>query len=418
MYRYPRLFTILLNIGSQSKFWSYIRRKFTPRTVVIDLEPTVIDEIKTGSYRNLFGPGCLIAGKEDAANNFAKGYYSIGREAIDVTLDRIRVTCEDCSNLSGFILCRSCGGGTGSGFTTLLLENLGEDYAKKTKLDFAVHTAPNISTAIVEPYNSIFATHGALDYEDCCFLVDNEALYDICARSLDFEDPTYTNLNRLQAQVVSNITTSMRFRGDVNTSLEELQTNLVPYPRIHFLLMAYAPMITHRKAMHTNMSVQQITFECFEPANQVGINFQPAVTVPGGDLAKSKRTVTALSNNTAIQHIWSRLVRKYNSMCKRRAFFHHYLAEGMEESVFEDARDDISTLVQDYVEMLIGGAVSYVAGKQAVRTVYWRTANNGRLLKTAKTCMFQGPAKSAPSSAAISSSNSTHSYKDSMLKVI
>lgn len=48
--------------------------------------------------------------------------------------------------------------------------------------------------------------------------------------------------------------------------------------------------------------------------------------------------------------------------------------------------------------MLIGGAVSYVAGKQAVRTVYWRTANNGRLLKTAKTCMFQGPPKPAPSS--------------------
>lgn len=48
--------------------------------------------------------------------------------------------------------------------------------------------------------------------------------------------------------------------------------------------------------------------------------------------------------------------------------------------------------------MLIGGAVSLVAGKQAVRTVYWRTRNNGRLLKTAKTCMFQGPPKAAPSS--------------------
>ncbi|XP_015590415.1 uncharacterized protein LOC107265459 [Cephus cinctus] len=48
--------------------------------------------------------------------------------------------------------------------------------------------------------------------------------------------------------------------------------------------------------------------------------------------------------------------------------------------------------------MLIGGAVSYVAGKQAVRTVYWRTGGNGRLLKTAKTCMFQGPPKPAPSS--------------------
>lgn len=50
------------------------------------------------------------------------------------------------------------------------------------------------------------------------------------------------------------------------------------------------------------------------------------------------------------------------------------------------------------LQMLIGGAVSYVAGKQAVRTVYWRTASNGRLLKTAKTCMFQGPPKPAPSS--------------------
>ncbi|KAK0090767.1 hypothetical protein PV326_004017 [Microctonus aethiopoides] len=48
--------------------------------------------------------------------------------------------------------------------------------------------------------------------------------------------------------------------------------------------------------------------------------------------------------------------------------------------------------------MLIGGAVSYVAGKQAARTVYWRATNSGRLLKTAKTCMFQGPPKPAPSS--------------------
>lgn len=84
---------------------------------------------------------------------------------------------------------------------------------------------------------------------------------------------------------------------------------------------------------------------------QVGINRQPAVTVPGGDLAMSKRTVAMLSNNTAIKYVWSRLVHKFDSMCKRKAFFHHYLAEGMEESVFEDARDDINTLVQDYIEV-------------------------------------------------------------------
>lgn len=63
-----------------------------------------------------------------------------------------------------------------------MLDRLSEDYKKKLKMDFAIYPAPNISTAIVEPYNSVLTTHGSLDYEDCCFIVDNEALYDICAR--------------------------------------------------------------------------------------------------------------------------------------------------------------------------------------------------------------------------------------------
>lgn len=35
----------------------------------------MIDEIKTGAYRGLFHPETLIAGKEDAANNYARGEY-------------------------------------------------------------------------------------------------------------------------------------------------------------------------------------------------------------------------------------------------------------------------------------------------------------------------------------------------------
>jgi tubulin alpha len=53
---------------------------------------------------------------------------------------------------------------------------------------------------------------------------------------LDIERPTYTNLNRLLAQVVSSITASLRFDGALNVDLTEFQTNLVPYPRIHFPL--------------------------------------------------------------------------------------------------------------------------------------------------------------------------------------
>lgn len=79
---------------------------FTPRTIVIDLEPTVIDEIRTGAYKELFHPDSLITGNDDAADNFARGYYSLGQEAIDITLDRIRKICENCSNLNAFIVFR------------------------------------------------------------------------------------------------------------------------------------------------------------------------------------------------------------------------------------------------------------------------------------------------------------------------
>lgn len=50
----------------------------------------ILDEVRTGTYRQLFHPEQLISGKEDAANNYARGHYTIGKEIIDSVLDRIR----------------------------------------------------------------------------------------------------------------------------------------------------------------------------------------------------------------------------------------------------------------------------------------------------------------------------------------
>ncbi|KOX77793.1 Tubulin alpha-1C chain [Melipona quadrifasciata] len=314
--------------------------KHVPRAVFIDLEPTVVDEVRTG--------------------------------------------------------------GTGSGFTSLLMERLSVDYGKKSKLEFAIYPAPQVSTAVVEPYNSILTTHTTLEHSDCAFMVDNEAIYDICRRNLDIERPTYTNLNRLIGQIVSSITASLRFDGALNVDLTEFQTNLVPYPRIHFPLVTYAPVISAEKAYHEQLSVSEITNACFEPANQmvkcdprhgkymaccmlyrgdvvpkdvnaaiatiktkrtiqfvdwcptgfkVGINYQPPTVVPGGDLAKVQRAVCMLSNTTAIAEAWARLDHKFDLMYAKRAFVHWYVGEGMEEGEFSEAREDLAALEKDYEEV-------------------------------------------------------------------
>merc|ERR1712146_820439 len=81
-------------------------------------------------------------------------------------------------------------------------------------------------------YNTVLCVHSLLEHTDVTIMYDNEALYDICRRNLDIERPTYTNLNRLLAQIISSLTASLRFDGALNVDITEFQTNLVPYPRI------------------------------------------------------------------------------------------------------------------------------------------------------------------------------------------
>jgi len=376
--------------------------KHVPRAVMVDLEPSVIDAVRKSEYAKLYHPEQLITGKEDAANNYARGHYTVGKEIIDNVLDRIRKLSDNCTGLQGFLVFHSFGGGTGSGFTSLLMERLSVDYGKKAKLEFAVYPAPQVSTAVVEPYNSILTTHTTLEHSDCAFMVDNEAIYDICRSNLGVQRPSYSNLNRMIGQIVSSITASLRFDGALNVDLNEFQTNLVPYPRIHFPLATYAPIISSDRAGHEQLSVAEITNACFEPQNQmvkcdprhgkymaccllyrgdvvpkdvnaaiaqiktkrsiqfvdwcptgfkVGINYQKPTAVPGSDQAPVNRAVCMLSNTTAIAEAWARLDHKFDLMYAKRAFVHWYVGEGMEEGEFAEAREDMAALEKDYEEV-------------------------------------------------------------------
>jgi tubulin alpha len=164
--------------------------KHVPRSLYIDLEPNVVDEVRNGKYRSLFHPETMITGKEDAASNCsylffsrvewkllifissdARGHYTIGKEQIDNVMDRVRRLADNCSGLQGFFVFHSFGGGTGSGLGALILERLSTDYGKKSKLEFSVYPAPTLANSVVEPYNSVLTTHTTLEHSDCSFMV-------------------------------------------------------------------------------------------------------------------------------------------------------------------------------------------------------------------------------------------------------
>lgn len=76
--------------------------------------------------------------------------------------------------------------------------------------------------------------------------------------------------NRILAQAFSGITSPLRFRSESNWSLDNYKV-LVPYKEVPFVTMAYAPLVSSEQLMYYNQSIQNITNECLEKANQVCI---------------------------------------------------------------------------------------------------------------------------------------------------
>jgi tubulin alpha len=385
-----------------STFFSETKeKKYVPRAVFADLDPTYMEDLQR-DYSSLYNHTCLIKGNEDAAGNYTRGHYTIGKEILDVALDRIRLLAEDCDNMQGFMFTHSIGGGTGSGFTAAVMDRLAVEYSKKIRMNVAVIPSSTYSAVVTEPYNAVLALHSMVELSDLTMIVDNTAIANICQKRLHNRWPTLTDINSVIAQAISNVTYSTRCPGLINTSLEEIKNNLVPYARLVFLSCAMSPYLATHRAYEKSLTVDDMTRAVFSGENslceinpqsgkylasslmyygdlkaqevQSALNdirtsntvqfiegvkasmkcgivpYQPS-TAPNGTLAKVSKSVTMLANTTAMCSVFKKITNDAHGMLDKYAHFFHLAGEGLPRYELTLALEDMKLLAKDYDEI-------------------------------------------------------------------
>ena len=105
---------------------------------------------------------------------------------------------------------------------------------------FSVVPPPKVSDTVVEPYNITLSVHQSVENTDETYCIDNEALYDICFRTLKLTTPNYGDLNHLVSATTSSVTTCLHFPGQLNADLRKLAVKLVPLPHLHYFMAGFA----------------------------------------------------------------------------------------------------------------------------------------------------------------------------------
>ncbi len=228
---------------------------YIPRSVLLDLEPRVINNIMNSEYNKLYNPENIYLAKDGggAGNNWASG-YSQGHKLYEEVFDIIDREADGSDSLEGFVLTHSIAGGTGSGMGSYILERLSDRYPKKLVQTYSVFpnqetsndamSSVGVSDVVVQPYNSLLTLKRLTNSADCVVVLDNTALNRIAVDRLHIEQPTFAQINELVSTIMSVSTTTLRYPSYMNNDLIGLIAPLIPTPNLHFLMTGYTPLTT------------------------------------------------------------------------------------------------------------------------------------------------------------------------------
>jgi len=190
---------------------------------------------------------------------------------------------------------------------------------------------------------------------------------------------------------MSGITCCLRFPGQLNSDLRKLAVNLIPFPRLHFFMVGYAPLTSRNSAGFRNVTVQELVQQMFDAKNMMAAcdprsgRYLTASAVFRGPVSTKevdqqmlqiqnknseyfvdwipnnikssvcntppkghKMAATFIANSTAIQELFKRISSQFTAMFRRKAFLHWYTGEGMDEMEFTEAESNMVDLVSEY----------------------------------------------------------------------
>merc|ERR1712013_724185 len=165
----------------------------------------------------------------------------------------------------------------------------------------------------------------------------------------------------------------------------------VPFPRLHFFLLAQAPLFAQDQAGKVKLTVQEITDQMWSSRNflanvksedgkyltaSCGYRGDIASQTVDDEVAKIQQKMqddfvswipnnikssiinvspegsdmsgTFVANTTAIKGVFQRISAQFAKMYKRKAFLHWYKGEGMDEMEFQEADKNVRDLITEY----------------------------------------------------------------------
>lgn len=385
-----------LTYGLQFLYRSSISDEFRSRSIHIDSEPSVIDDMLRSDLKHFILPKThVVCHNEDASGCFGRGLLLGKSEFHERVRDCIRREAEYCDILQGFFKFYSIGGGTGSGYIPTLNSWIYDEFRSPNTLNF-MHKPSDSNSITVEPLNACLAVSSMCqnEFDDVNFTFDNQSLYNILNDSLKMPKPNFADSNELIACLFSN---TAQF---TQRNFHSLRNNCIPFKKISYLSAAIVPF----QSMHSrrapqdvwnllvdafatnheisNVNLEEGTYICVNlwtrgSATQITTmqalnniekhakftgwcnhgfnvfysksNYQ---SIPDGLLDNVETSVTKISTHTAMGRVFEKLQEQMNVLLSKRAFSHWYLDTGMEEQDFLQANESISDMISIYDLMI------------------------------------------------------------------